>query len=44
MAITHKRQDDLEAMFASFASIPKISNDPEKDKEVQDKKAEKVTD
>ena len=23
MAITHKRQDDLESMFASFASIPK---------------------
>ena len=22
MAITHKRQDDLESMFASFASIP----------------------
>lgn len=23
MAITHKRQDDLESMFASFAKVPK---------------------
>ena len=41
MAITHKRQDDLESMFASF---PKISSDPEKEKKVKDKKAEKATD
>ncbi|WP_288623310.1 SPJ_0845 family protein [uncultured Streptococcus sp.] len=44
MAITHKRQDDLESMFASFANIPKISSDPEKEKKVKDKKAEKATD
>lgn len=41
MAITHKRQDDLESMFASFASIPKISSDPEKEKKVKDKKLRK---
>lgn len=44
MAITHKRQDDLESMFASFANIPKISSDREKEKKVKDKKAEKATD
>lgn len=44
MAITHKRQDDLETMFANFANIPKISSDPEKEKEVQDNKVEKATD
>ena len=32
MAITHKRQDDLESMFANFASFPKVSSDPRKRK------------
>ncbi len=42
MAITHKRQDDLESMFANFASFPKVSSDPEKEKE--SKKTIKFTD
>ena len=43
MDISHRHKDDLESMFASFASIPKISSDPEKEKKVKDKKAEKET-
>ncbi|SDO46951.1 hypothetical protein SAMN05216347_101136 [Streptococcus equinus] len=43
MAITHKRQDDLESMFASFASIPKVSSDPEKEKKSKNKEAKKAT-
>ena len=35
MAITHKRQDDLESMFANFASFPKVSSDPEKKRKVR---------
>ena len=44
MAITHNRQDDLESMFSNFASLPKVSSDPEKDKAQDDKKDKKVTD
>ncbi|SEK76313.1 SPJ_0845 family protein [Streptococcus equinus] len=43
MAITHKRQDDLELMFASFASFPKISSDPEKEKKNEDNETKKAT-
>lgn len=34
MAITHKRQDDLESMFASFAKVPepKVENNPDDEK------------
>ena len=42
MAITHKRQDDLESMFANFASFPKVSSDPEKEKESKDKNDKKA--
>ena len=44
MAITHKRQDDLESMFSNFARLTKVSSDPEKDKEKKKKKDKKVTD
>ena len=42
MAITHKRQDDLESMFANFAKVPepKIATDPEDDKKKNRKKKE----
>lgn len=42
MAITHKRQDDLESMFANFAKVPepKIATDPEDDKKKKTKKKE----
>lgn len=42
MAITHKRQDDLESMFANFAKVPesKIATDPEDDKKKNPKKKE----
>ncbi|MCO4534109.1 hypothetical protein Si103_01815 [Streptococcus infantarius subsp. infantarius] len=43
MAITHKHQDDLESMFANFASFPKVSSDPEKEKESKDKNDKKAT-
>ena len=43
MAITHKRQDDLESMFANFASFQKVSSDPEKEKESKDKNDKKAT-
>ncbi|WP_307975689.1 SPJ_0845 family protein [uncultured Streptococcus sp.] len=40
MAITHKRQDDLESMFASFASVPepKVKGGKPKDGDKEDKK------
>lgn len=44
MAITHKRQDNLEEMFANFAKVPEISSDPEKEKEKKEEKASKTTD
>ena len=43
MAITHKRQDDLESMFANFASFPKVYSDTEKEKESKDKNDKKAT-
>lgn len=33
MALTHKKQDQLESLFASFASFPGIEPEPEKDKD-----------
>ncbi|GAB6885306.1 ABC transporter ATP-binding protein [Streptococcus equinus ATCC 33317] len=43
MAITHKRQDNLEAMFENFASFPKVSSDPEKEKKNEDNETKKAT-
>jgi hypothetical protein len=40
MAITQKRQDDFESLFANFANVPKpeITTDPEKkEKETKEK-------
>ena len=36
MAITHKRQDDLETMFASIANFPDLGSDPNKDEKEND--------
>ena len=44
MAITHKRQDDLETMFANFAKVPGISTDPEETQEDSTEKASKEKD
>ena len=42
MAITHKRQDDLESMFASFAMVPepKVESNPDEDKKKKSTKKE----
>lgn len=43
MAITHKRQDDLETLFSQFANLPKVSSDPKNKQNVTKTNAKKET-